>query len=82
MTREQLAAFLFTYAGYCGEDVSGRADITVYADYENVGKWARNALSWAVDAGIITGTGGNVLSPKASATRAQVAQMVMKFTQD
>ncbi|MBQ7669762.1 MAG: S-layer homology domain-containing protein, partial [Clostridia bacterium] len=81
VTREQFATFLLAYAKYSGSDTSGRADITGYNDYAKISKWARNAVSWAVDGGMISGTGGNNLSPEATANRAQVAQMVMKFAE-
>ncbi len=81
VTRQQLATFLKAYADYRGTDTGSRADITGYSDYARVSEYAKIPLSWAVDAGIISGTGDGKLSPRAYATRAQVVQMVMKFTE-
>lgn len=73
VTREQLAVFYRAYAQVKGKDVSESADITGYVDIAEVSRWAIEALSWAVDKGIISGTQMNCLSPKEPSTRAQVA---------
>ena len=79
ITREQLAAVLCRYAQSQGTDVSQGADLRVYTDAGTVSGWAESAVAWAVHQGIITGVGKDQLSPKTSATRAQVAAMLMRF---
>ena len=81
LTREQLAAILHRYAQYKGVDVSVGEDTNIlsYDDAFDVSEWAMEAMCWAVGAGIIQGTGASALSPKASATRAQVATMLMRY---
>ncbi len=81
ITREQLAAILYRYAAYKGYDVSALASLTGYADNNLVAGYAKTPFAWAVQAGIISGTGANRLSPSAGATRAQVAAMLMRFCQ-
>ena len=81
ITREQLAAILYRYAAYKGYAVSDLASLTSYADNSLVASYAKTPFAWAVQAGIITGTGANRLSPSAGATRAQVAAMLMRFCQ-
>ena len=81
ITREQLAAILYRYAAYKGYDVSDLASLTGYADNDLVAAYAKTSFAWAVQAGIISGTGANRLSPSAGATRAQVAAMLMRFCQ-
>lgn len=81
ITREQLAAILYRYAAYKGYDVSDPASLTGYADNNLVAGYAKTPVAWAVQAGIISGTGANRLSPSAGAARAQVAAMLMRFCQ-
>ena len=45
----------------------------------DVSEWAIKSVRWAVSTGIINGVGDNTLSPKTSATRAQVATMLMRY---
>ena len=75
ITREQLAVMLWRAAGSpeTSKSLSG------YADASSVSDWAVEALAWAVDNGIISGMGGNSLAPQTTATRAQVAVMLMQF---
>lgn len=80
VTREQMAAFLYRYAKYAGMDVSNGDDASIdsFSDAGSVSEWAKPAVEWAVTNGIINGTGAG-LEPQATATRAQVAQIVYNF---
>lgn len=71
ITREQLAVMLWRCAG---RPAAGRA--LDFADADRAGDYAREALSWAVERGVMSGKGGGVLDPKGAATRAQTAQML------
>ena len=75
LTREQLAAMLYRYVG--SPAVSGTLTFT---DSANVSAWARNAMIWAVQNGILDGVGGNRLNPKGTTTRAQAAAIFMRFS--
>ena len=80
ITREQLAVMLYRYAQHEGYDTTqGGMAIREYADYDQISDFAREALDWAVSAGIINGTSATTLSPSGSATRAQVAVILMRF---
>ena len=81
ITRAQLATFMMTYARFRKYDFSKtpRADISTYEDVEEVPSWAKDAMEWAVYNKLITGTSETTLSPNMPATRAQVAQIIMKF---
>ena len=84
VTREQTAVILFNYAHNCGYDVSARADLSVFPDAGSVSGWAQAALAWANAAGIINGTvygGQTILDPQGSASRAQVAKILMSYTE-
>ena len=78
VTREQMAAFLYRYAEYLEADVSASADLGSYPDAAKVSSWAKDAMEWAVGAGIINGTDGK-LDPAGYAIRAQVATVLMRF---
>ena len=82
ITREQMAVMLYRYAQYKGYDVSqGGMAAREFADYGQVADWARYAMDWAVAAGLITGTSGDTLSPQGSATRAEIAAILMRFAE-
>ena len=57
ITREQLATMLYRYSG--AEAAAG--DLSGYADSASVSDWAADAMSWAVEQGLITGKTGNLL---------------------
>ena len=82
LTREQLAVMLYRYAQYKGYDVSAGEDANIlsYADAFDVSEYAIPAMQWACGAGVISGKDG-VLDPAGSATRAEVAAMLMRFCQ-
>ena len=82
VTREQLATFLYRYAQDQGYDTSARADLSGYSDAGLVSSYATEAVSWANATGLIIGTTATTLSPKGSATRAQVATILSRFCQD
>ena len=82
LTREQLALILYRFAQYKGYDVTGTSDLAAYADGSSVSSWAAEAMGWAVDAGLISGVGGNQIAPTGTASRAQVAQILMNFCEN
>ena len=77
ITREQLAAILMNYASYKGENVSARANLSGYTDQPS--SWAKEAMSWAVAEGLISGVTADTLQPQGAATRAQVAAILQRF---
>ena len=81
LTREQLAAMLYRYARSRVQGCTGSSTEALnYTDSGSVSDWAREALCWMTETGIIRGTGNGRLDPKAYATRAQVAAMLMRFS--
>ena len=75
ITRQQLAAMLYRYAG--SPDVTGAG--LNFPDAANVSDYARDAMKWAVENGIIQGKTDGRLDPHGLATRAQVAAMMMRY---
>ena len=81
ITREQLAAMLYRYAVSKGMVTAPvTADLSIYSDAASVSAYAVEAMQWAVGTGLINGMDGK-LNPQGSATRAQVATMLMRFAQ-
>ena len=78
ITREQFAAILYRYAKQKGYDISKSADLNGFADANTVSAYATDAMRWAVANGLIQGSNSK-LNPKGSATRAQVATILMRF---
>ena len=77
ITREQLAVMLWRYSGCRSSEHELEFD-----DADAVSSWALTAMRWAVEKGIINGKSEKELAPSAYATRAEVAQMLMNFSEN
>lgn len=80
VTRVEFAAILYRYlqdSGYPMSEVN--ASFESYTDAGDVPDWGRESMLWAISEGIITGKPGNRLDAASSATRAEVATMIMRF---
>ena len=75
ITREQLAVMLYRASGAD----AGSAELSAFADSKAVSSWAAEAMSWAVEQGVITGKKGNLLDPGGTASRAEVAVMLQRY---
>jgi len=81
VTREQMAVMLYRYgADYAGLSMSAVGDLTVFTDGDKGSDWARDALVWAVGAGIVGGRTNATLDPGGTATRSEVAAMLQRFS--
>ena len=76
ITREQLAAMLYRYAG---SPAVGSYTLN-FKDADQVSDWALDAMRWAVKNGVVSGKGNQTLDPTGCATRAEVAQMLYNFS--
>ena len=79
LSREQMATILYNYAKYKQYDVSKVRGLDVFADKDTVAPYAIRAMQWAYANEIISGSSATTLSPKGTATRAQVAAILMRF---
>ncbi len=84
ITREQLATILYRFTKLTEMDPADRGDLDVFPDREDVQSYAEEALQWAVGKGLVNGiydshTEQTYLRPRGSATRAQVATILMRF---
>lgn len=82
ITREQLATFLYRYAGAMGYGTSGSSSLSAFTDAGSVSGYATEAMQWAVGNGLIGGMGDGTLAPQGNATRAQVATILMRFIEN
>jgi hypothetical protein len=84
VTRQELATFLYTYSEAKEYPSADLDDLTGFLDASKVSKWAKEAMSWAVGNGLISGVkveGGMNLNPKGNAARGQVATIVKNFVE-
>ena len=85
ITREQMAVILFRYANKLERNTEKRGDFDRFADASAVSSYATDALRWAVAEGIVGGSkdGGALrLNPQGSATRAEVATLLMRYIEN
>lgn len=86
LTREQLVTILYRYAQKKGCDMSvnaaSLAKLKVFKDYGSVSSYARTALAWALQRGVIGGLNATTLGPQNTANRAQVAQILMNISKN
>ncbi len=78
-TRQQIATILYRYAAYEGYDISARGDLSAFADGDQVADWAKDAMQWAVASGLMRGNDQRKLNPSGTATRAEVATILMNY---
>ena len=79
VTREQLAVILYNYTVSKGNSVEVAGDLSVFRDAEDTSDWAEETISWAVGVGLLSGKGNGILDPTGTATRAEVAQILMNY---
>ncbi len=78
VSREQLVTMLWRYAG----SPAAETGLDSYADSAAVSDWSEQAMAWAVENGLITGTGAGALNPQGTATRAEVAAILARFVEN
>lgn len=79
VSRQQLAAILWRYAGQAGADSGSRAPLRGWLDAGEVSGYAREAMSWALAEGILQGTKEGTLQPQGRAARGQAAVLLERF---
>ncbi len=90
VTREQLAAFLYRFANYMGEDVTLQGDMETLLNGSKPNVWCEKEFAWAIEQKLISGlqkkdAAGNVsydLAPRGTATRAQLATILQRYCED
>ena len=81
LTREQMATFLYRFADFETEEpIEVTGDLSGYTDADLVADYAVDAMTWAVGEGVISGIGNNTLAPDNTASRAQMATVLTRYT--
>ena len=75
VSRQQLATMLWRYAG----SPESAGDLSGFYDRGAVASWAKDAMAWAVEQGLVTGVTTHTLLPIGTATRGQLATILMRF---
>ncbi|MFC4305206.1 S-layer homology domain-containing protein [Cohnella boryungensis] len=82
VTREQLIALLYRYAQHKNLNVTATGDLSDFVDKDKTSDWATESMKWAIGKGIISGKGSGMLDPSGTATRAEIAAILMRFLID
>lgn len=82
ITREQMAVILYNYACFMDYDVSLKGDTSIFTDRGKVSSWAIGGIEWAVGSELISGKGDGILDPIGTATRAEIATILMRFIEN
>ena len=75
VTREQMVTMLWRYVG----EPESSYSLSAYSDAASVSDWAEEAMSWALENGIVEGMTATTLEPQSTATRAQCATIFMRY---
>ena len=83
ITREQTATILFRYAQYKKISIPEKTDVkpSDFEDFQGISDYSEDALLWAVKSGIIQGVTETELMPASYSTRAQIATILMRFSE-
>ncbi len=79
ITREELITILYRYAKHIDINTGIKHNDISFSDKNYISEWAYEAMSWAVDNGIITGKDNKLIDPKGKSTRAEVAIILERF---
>lgn len=82
VTRQDMVTILYRYLQYKGMTPDGAKEIADFTDVGEVSAYALDAVKWAYGTGLVKGTSATTLSPKAKATRAQVATIILRYIEN
>ena len=80
INRQEMIVMLYRLAQAAGRDTTSASDLSSFKDASSVSSWARDAMSWAVNNGIIEGSDGSLL-PKSLLKRSQMAKIIVTFAE-
>ena len=80
INREQMAAMMYRYAKYKGYNSDNSGDLSSYPDKDQISKFAKEPVKWAVGTGLISGDQGKI-NPQTNASRAVCATIITRFLQ-
>ena len=76
VTREEVVTMMWRLLGEPQAD----ADLSAHPDADEISDWAMEAVEWAVSSDLMEGSDGNMLNPGNPATRAEIAQLMVRFS--
>lgn len=80
ITRQDMVVMLYNYTKSLSKNVNASADLyKKFSDSAKVQSYAVNAMNWAISVGVINGNNKNMLSPRTTATRGEVAQVASSY---
>ncbi len=82
ITRQELAAMLYRYAGFASYDVTKKNDLAAYTDKSEIGSWALESIEWANAEALVNGRTEHTIVPSGTATRAEAATILMRFSEN
>ena len=82
ITREQIAVILWRYTEKKSLDMGKSTELASYTDAAQISSWAQDAMKWANAEGLITGRSTATLAPKGTATRAEIATILMRYIEN
>lgn len=82
VTRQDMVTILYRYLQYKNITPEGAKSIEAFADAGDVSSYAVDAVQWAYGTGLVKGTSETSLSPKVKTTRAQVATIILRYTEN
>ncbi len=82
ITRQELAAMLYRYAGFASYDVTKKNDLAAYTDKSEIGSWALESIEWANAEALVKGRTEHTIVPSGTATRAEAATILMRFSEN
>ena len=81
ITREQIALIMYNYSNLHSLDTTESKSVEMFKDATDVSEWAKEAVEWAIGAGLLSGKGDGILDPKGNATRAEIATILMRYVE-
>nr|WP_255807693.1 S-layer homology domain-containing protein [Cohnella mopanensis] len=70
---------LYRYVQHNNRDITVTGDLSGFTDKDKIYDWANGSMKWAVGKGLISGIGNEMLDPSGTATRAEIAAILMRF---
>lgn len=80
LTREQIVMTLYNFASRTGMDTSAQSGLSQFSDLDQLSSSAQTAMSWAHAVGLISGCGDGTLNPTGTASRAEMAAFLVRFS--
>ncbi len=79
ITREAFVTMMYNYAKANDPKMNKTGDIGKFKDAAGVSNWSKDAISWAVGMGLLSGNDKGELSPAKTITRAEVASIFERY---